>query len=293
MPSMSRTRTVPLLLVLASSTIAVAAPEVLHQQSSAFGQVIVSEHDGLRILQFEPGGVRQSVVRPGHPEHLALPYMAPSMAGLALVDPPQRVLVIGMGGGSMPMFIRHFYPDAQIDAVDIDPVVVEVAAKYFGFREDERMHAHAGDGRAFVERVNEPYDLIFLDAYGADSAPPALTTLEFLTAVRRALTPDGVVVGNLWSSDRPRYASMVRTYLEAFEDLFVLRVAHASNRIVLALPRRSGLGIKALATRATAVSTTRGFPFDLGELVRFEASRGVADAAAGRVLRDAELLRKP
>ena len=74
----------------------------------------------------------------------------------------------------MPMFLRAYYPNATIHAVDIDPDVVHVAKEYFGFREDERLKAHVGDGRAFVENAREPYDIIFLDAFGTRNVPPHL-----------------------------------------------------------------------------------------------------------------------
>ena len=149
------------------------------------------------------------------------------------------------------MFLRKHYPTAEIDAVDIDPEVVNVAKRYFDFREDARMRAYVGDGREFIERFRQPYDLIFLDAFSSDSVPPHLTTQEFLRAVRRALKPGGVVVGNVWSRlSNPLYDSMVRTYQEVFDDLYILDVQGAGNKILLALPRRQPLSRDDLAARA-------------------------------------------
>ena len=194
----------------------VRADQVLvYEKASAFGTVLVTDENGLRVLRFERGGARQTVVKLGDPEHLELPYARVAMVGLALCDEPRRILVVGLGGGTLPMFLRHYYPAAEIDAVDIDPEVVYVAKRYFDFREDNRMRAHIGDGRAFIERYRYPYDMIFLDAFSSDSVPAHLTTQEFLQAVRRALKPSGVVVGNIWSrGSNPIYDSMIRTYQE-------------------------------------------------------------------------------
>ena len=142
------------------------------------------------------------------------------------------MLVIGVGGGTLPMFLRKHYPEAAIDAVDIDPQVIEVARKFLGFREDATLRAHAADGRAFIEAVREPYDVIFLDAFSSSELPAHLTTREFLQAVRRALAPSGVVVGNVWDRYANRlYDSMLRTYQDVFDELYVLSVPAAGNKI--------------------------------------------------------------
>jgi spermidine synthase len=56
--------------------------------------------------------------------------------GLALAERPQRVLIVGLGGGTIPSMFRKYLPDLQIDTVELDPEVVQVAKQYFGFRED-------------------------------------------------------------------------------------------------------------------------------------------------------------
>lgn len=267
-----------------------AEPKVLYEQASTFGQVIVTEENGMRTLQFEKGGALQTVVKLGDPGHLELAYASVAFTGLALCREPARVLVVGLGGGTLPMFVHAHYPKATIDAVEIDPQVVHVARKFFGFQDDDRMRAHVGDGRAFIEKCRQPYDVIFLDAFGSDSVPPSLTTEEFLRAVRRALTPHGVVVGNIWSREfNTLYDAMVRTYQEVFDEVSVLDVRAAGNKIVLAVPRRRNLGREEFAGLARAVARERRFRFDLGERVEFGFQGPVARNPDSRVLRDAEM----
>ncbi len=261
---------------------------VLYEKASAYSTIIVTEEDdGLRILRFGKHGARQSVVKPGNPDYLALPYLQVALVGLALSEEPRRFLVVGLGGGTLPMFLRKYYPNAVIDAVDIDPDVVDVARRFFGFREDGRMNAHVSDGRRFVEKTRQPYDVIFLDAFGAAGIPPHLTTQEFLEAVRRAVAPSGIVVANLWGHSANRlYGSMVRTYQEVFDELLILDVRGASNMILLALPRKQSLSRDELTQLARNLSAAKRFPFDLGD----PAEYGFLDARARnqreRVLRD-------
>lgn len=264
---------------------------VLYEKASAYNTIVVTEEmRGVRILRFGRNGVRQSVVRLGDPDYLVLPYVKVALVGLALSEEPRRFLVVGLGGGTLPMFLRKYYPNATIDAVDIDPEVVNVAKKYFGYRADERMNAHIGDGRQFIEKTQQPYDVIFLDAFGARSIPAHLTTQEFLQAVRRAVAPTGVVVGNLWGrSANPLYDSMVRTYQEVFDELLVLDVHNAGNMILLALPRKQPLSRDQLTQLARKVSATRRFPFDLGDPVKHGFLDPRSESRHGRVLQDREL----
>jgi len=273
------------------AALARAEEKVLYEKPSAFGTIVVTEDDnGVRVLRFGQRGPRQSVVKPGDPDYVALPYARAAFTGLALCEEPRRVLVVGLGGGTLPMFLHKHYPKAAIDAVDIDPDVVDVARRFFNFRDDEFMRAHVGDGRKFIEQTRQPYDVIFLDAFGSDSVPPHLTTQEFLRAVRSALKPDGVVVGNVWARfHNPLYDSMVRTYQEVFDELYVLTVQDAGNIILLALPRRQALSRDELAQRARRVSTAKRFGFDLGGLVEFGFQSAPEKNQQGRVLRDADI----
>ncbi len=268
-----------------------AASTVLYEKPSPFSTIIVTEDEvGVRTLRFEKGGARQSLVKPGDPDYLGLPYTQAAFVGLALSAEPRRMLVVGLGGGTLPMFLRKYYPQAAIDAVDIDPDVVAVAKKFFSFREDDRMRAHVEDGRKFIEKTTDPYDVIFLDAFGLDSVPPQLTTQEFLQAVRRATKPGGVVVGNLWGRrSNPLYDSMVRTYRAVFDELFILDVQAADNKILLALPRRQPLSRTEIVERARSLSAAKGFRFDLGEVADYGLLSAHDSGADGRVLRDRDL----
>jgi spermidine synthase len=284
----------PLLPLIFASTglVATAVDVTLFEKEGPFGWVIVTEANGLRTLQFERGGARQTVVRIGDPAHLELPYAPVALTGLSVCEAPRRVLIVGLGGGTLPMFIRHYYPEAVIDGVDINPDVVDAARRFLGFREDARMRGIVADGRKFIEETREPYDIIFLDAFGADSVPAPLSTVEFLRSVRKALKPSGVAVGNIWSREYNRlYDSMVRTYQEAFDDLYLLEVRGVGNRILLALPRQENFSRAELAARAGAVSRAKEFRFDLAPLVNRGFLRVTDRNASAHVLTDAEMLK--
>ena len=182
---------------------------------------------------------------------------------------------------------QHGYSAPEIDVVEIDPEVVAVAKKFFAFREDAAMHAYVKDGRRFIEECRDPYDVIFLDAYGPDSIPYALSTREFLHAVRRALTPKGIAVANVWSrSSNPLYDSMVRTYQDVFEHLAILDVQGSENKIFLAMPRQRQIPQDELARRARKISREKGFRYDLGDVVTYGYREAGKKDPGARVLTD-------
>jgi spermidine synthase len=149
------------------------------------------------------------------------------------------------------------------------------------------LRAHAADGRKFIEESRERYDVVFLDAYGDDCIPQHLTTREFLRATRAILSPKGVVVGNVWGRTSNRlYDSMVRTYQDVFDELYVFPVPLRDNVILLGVPRKGEISREGLAKSAGKLAKAKDIPFDLGELVGscFQDSRKLS--IEGKVLED-------
>lgn len=290
---MKRWITIPIAVAVwsAACLLAFAEQKVLYEKASSFNSIVVTEDDdGLRTLWFKKDGARQSVVKPGDPDYLELPYARAIMAALTFCEKPERVLIVGLGGGTLPSFLHKHYPSMRIDVVDIDPDVVDVARRFFGFREDCALRTHVADGRRFIEECREPYDMILLDAYGPDSIPRHLATLEFLQAVRRALAPGGIVAGNVWSpSSNQLYESMVRTYHEAFDELYILEARGSGNHILLALPREARFQLDDLARRASSISEEGQFGFDLGQIITDGCRHDQRESPDGAVLRDSAL----
>ena len=149
------------------------------------------------------------------------------------------------------------------------------------------MRAYVKDGRRFIEERPGLYDIVFLDAFGSESVPYHLTTREFLQAVRRSLTPKGVVVADIWGrSSNPLYDSMVRTYQDVFDELYILDVERVSNKILIALPRRELVEREELARRARTISRKEGFRFDMGDIVMSGFRHAREENSRGRILLD-------
>ena len=141
---------------------AMTAEDVLYEGQTLSGLTRITQNaNSIRVLRFGQNGPRQSVVKMGDLDYLGLPYTKAAMIGLAFTDHVDRILVIGLGGGNIPMFLRKHYPDAHIDVVDVDPQIIALAKRYFNFSDDSSLHVYAQDGRTFITQVQKPYDLIF------------------------------------------------------------------------------------------------------------------------------------
>lgn len=255
-------------LALAAYAILSRQPATLFQGDSPFGAVRVVEYaDGLRALYLGAGRARQSAIYPGRPLHLEHAYTRVAMAGLALAPPDARLLFVGLGGGAMPMYAWTVMPRARLDVVEIDPLVVDVAVRFFGFSPGPRLTVHVDDGRAFLERAAAgSWDVVFLDAFSDDEIPRALTTRGFLESVRSSLTPTGVVVSNLWTS-QPDYPDMVATYHAVFDQVALIRVAGRAQVILMAATRAGALDRGPVMDAVRSFATGVDLGFDLPDLV--------------------------
>lgn len=63
------------------------------------------------------------------------------------------VLVVGLGGGSLPLFVHDYFSQARVAVVEIDPSMLEVATRWFGFSQGERMQVHVSDGLDYVAKL--------------------------------------------------------------------------------------------------------------------------------------------
>lgn len=254
---------------LLAASPAALAQKLVHSERSMYREVLVYEEGGERCMCFTRmcriG--RQSCLIMDNPRQFALNYARMMMAGTLFMGPaPKRVLIIGLGGGSIPTALREVLPEAQIDVVEIDPAVTRVARRFFGFADGPKMKVFEVDGRVYVKRAlreGTKYDAILLDAFDHEYIPEHLLTREFLAEVKSLLTPQGVLVGNTWSSSK-LYDHESTTYSAVFGRYFNLK---AANRVIVArasgLPSAAELRVKALEYEPVL----RGFGIDAQEVL--------------------------
>jgi len=131
---------------------------------------------------------------------------------------PLAVTVCGAATG--PKQFRSFYPELQVDVVEIDPEVVSVAKRFFSFEPDARTSVTVQDGRRFLVTTRNQYDAIIVDAYYAESIPFHVTTVEFMQLLKRRLNPGGVGIFNMIGSVAGEDSKLVRSEYKTIRQVF-------------------------------------------------------------------------
>jgi len=222
-------------LLLAAGVAVAAGQRLIHSEKSLYRDVFVYEDGNTRCLCFTRMCAigRQTCIDLQQPNRLVFEYTQMMLGALFLKPEPHSILVIGLGGGTLPRTLEQLLPGADIDVIEIDPAVVGVAQQYFGFRPDEHIHLTVQDGRAYVRqalRGSKRYELVMLDAYEHQYIPEHMLTREFLSEVRSLLQPAGVVSANTFSSSQ-LYQNESVTYSSVFGQFYNLR---SGNRVILA-----------------------------------------------------------
>jgi spermidine synthase len=176
-------------------------------------------------------------------------------------------LLIGLGGGRLQMVLHHYLEPTTLYTVEIDPVVVEVAYKFFGIAPDDRQKIIVKDGREYLRGLpaEAPYDLILLDAYQASGIPFHLRTREFYAECCSILSTTGVVATNLQRAT-PLYEAALKTFLVSFSHTAVFPVL-GGNVVVIGTNAES-LSFQAIYDRARALESQYGWQFFLPEHAR-------------------------
>ncbi len=190
------------------------ADEVLYAGNSFYGDLKVLEVQDARVLLID--GIDNGFVDKTTFESRA-PYIAAFRYLPAARPRAARALCIGLGGGSVPrtLFVKHHI---ATEVVEIDPDIVEIARRYFGFPAE--IPVHVEDGRTFVERTTARYDLVVLDAFRSETHPAHLFTREFFAQVDEILAPSGLVAINMaglpWGPSSAAWRSVRKTLQESF-----------------------------------------------------------------------------
>jgi spermidine synthase len=169
---------------------------VLYEVESPYQFVQVVERDGARRLFLNEGIAVHSIWRPN--TVLTGGVWDAFLAVPALLDhPPRRAAILGNAGGTIARAFGRFWPDVEIDGVEIDPAVSEAGRRYLGMNDNPRLVVHDADARPFLRRTDKQYDLIYVDAYHQPYVPFYLATREFFRLVRDRLATGGIVALNV------------------------------------------------------------------------------------------------
>ena len=227
------------------------------------GEMLITEERGVRFLHIG-GGAIQSAMRLSAPDSLELHYTRALMSFLLFRADPRHVVVVGLGGGSIPKFLYRNLPDACITAVEIDERVVRASREYFNLpADDERLRVTLDDGANWVRAHPGGCDVLVMDAFDDSEQVESLVTEAFYRSAHDCLRPGGVLVANFMAEDPMLDLHRERMGAAFGGKVLKLRALDGVNAILMAL--RDGpvrVGISPLRERARDLAEAFGLPFE-------------------------------
>ena len=213
------------------------APELCKRLlEGTYDKPFVLDHGALRYLHFDINRV-ESLMHCSDPDALCLRYTRKMMAFLLFNPAPHRILLLGLGGGSLAKFCYRRLPSSTITVVESDPNVIALREEFRVPSDDERFHVLQADGVRYVAGRGPRKDVILVDAYDRHGiAPPELATAQFYDEVSRRLSIGGVLVVNLFGDTYQRGSHLGAIYGVFGKRVIVLPVHKTENFIVLAFP---------------------------------------------------------
>jgi spermidine synthase len=241
----------------------IAWAKTLLQKDTFYHRIRIEEDSEARYMYFDR--TLQSAMNLKDPMALRLIYSRYTSLGFTFRSDAKKMLLIGLGGGSIPKKVNQVFPNLEIDAVELDPEVIKLAKDYFHVKEHKNLRLHAADGRLFLTRTQQQYDIIMLDAYFTDAMPFHLATKQFFELAQRKLTPNGIIVANLISAVTGPSGKIVRSFVRTQRQVFPQTYVFAARRpdnvstdtiqnvIVIATRDKQRVDIKEIVKRASAL----------------------------------------
>ena len=250
---------VGLALLTANQSLKTNAAQV-YETESAYNYIEVLNQNGFTILRLNEGQGVHSIY---HPDTLQYngPWdqflVSPYFNANAKPADVQRVAIVGLAAGTTARQMTAVYGGIPIDGYELDPKIVEVGQKYFGMTMPN-LNIIIGDGRLNLERSEQKYDIIAVDAYRPPYIPPHMTTREFFEICASHLTEDGVLTINSASvpGDRRLINGLAATMATIFPSIYTVDIPGSLNTMIFAtkqetIPENFAMNLLALANDPT------------------------------------------
>jgi spermidine synthase len=265
----------------ASLGVAQAEMKLIDERSSAYNNIFVYK-DGPNVIMTFGHNRRfytETIYNTKNELELPVTYTRFMTVALAYAGGLDNMLEIGFGGGRTAWYLHKHMPELDITCVELDPAVAELAKKHFGVREEDKFKIAIADGRSYIVKSRDTWNVVMIDAYRGPFVPFHLLTEEFYKLVKSKLKPGGVVVQNVEPTTM-MFDSALATIQKVFANV---EGYDAGGNIVLVAydgPRKT---LAELTARAAALQTKHKLLYPLTDFV---GERRIPTRATGKVLTD-------
>jgi len=214
---------IPLLMIIFAQP---AQADILYETESAYSEIKVADLGTYRYLIVDGGAQTEYNLAT---KEFTFSYLDLYEEAVKQHPAPKDVLVIGLGGGGVDKKLKNYNLD--IDSVEIDPEIAEIAEKYFDFKGNLIID----EGRHYIRNTGKKYDVIFLDAYNGHSIYPYILSKESFTEMKNILkTKEGIIALNLVGYvDSELFRSIYSTLKQVFDNVYVETTDEDFTNIIL------------------------------------------------------------
>jgi spermidine synthase len=202
--------------------------------TDSFEQPVVQETTLTKSMVFSDIDI-QSRMSLARPDELQFEYTRLMMGVLLFQPQPKRILMVGLGGGSLAKFCYKHLPDAHITVVEINPHVIALRQSFFIPDDDARFQVVQMDAAHFMAQTEQTFDVVFVDGFDQHGMPEQLCSPQFYADCRRVLNAGGVAVANLhrFSAYRDVYVDRIEAAFDGA--LWVVNAPGTTNCVVFAM----------------------------------------------------------
>jgi spermidine synthase len=236
---------------------------ILYSSKTKFNDITVTRK-GTVITLWSPSDIKQSAVNLNTPHLPGLEYARNTLLALSFHPDPSSILVIGLGGGTIPLMYHAVCKNARIYVIEIDPEMLLVARRFFNFKENEKISVIHDDAFSFCSKTEKRFDIVIMDAYIGEYQPEGLTSVDFFGIVRGILTENGVLANNLMKGRGHQFENKCRSMKSVFRFIRQLPGETRDNIIIFASQKKT-LKFE-IIKNAVAVEKTLPFPFPIARL---------------------------
>jgi len=239
--------------------------ELEAEVKSDFSRIRIRKVKNVRALMFVRDNgdeVVESIVDLDRPDRLIVHYTRYMFLSYLFRPRQEKVLIVGLGGGSMIHFLKHFDPKVKVDVVEIDPAIVKIADKYFGVKTGGNVKIHNEDAFKYLKNTEAKYDVIYMDAFLKPSrdtdttgVPLRLKTIQFYKDIQKKLMPDGMVVFNI--NPHQDLEEDFKNIKTAFPQSYIYELPEWGGNVVVGSMAKERMQLKAM--RAAGAELNKRF----------------------------------
>jgi spermidine synthase len=210
---------------------------IVYQDNTDLNNLKIIDNNNIRSLCFG-NNIKQSSIDKLNPHNLVIPYTRSMMSSLIFIPEPEKVLIIGLGGGGMVTFLSHHFKNCHIHAIESSPKIIKIAEKYFLLPDSPLINILSVRGEKFLKTASESkysnYQIIYVDAFNSDGMASLMKSYSFYEDCFSRLIDNGIMVANIWSKNKGPHKKAYTAIKDNFPYIIKLPVKDRGNIVILA-----------------------------------------------------------